>query len=602
LKRYDWADFTIARAGEESPMVERKNRLTRRVGGRMALVFVMLLAGCTAAPAGPGAGQSSPAGSEATREAPRSARPRVTVIIGAEVDGLATRFGGGGTFSSELHYLSNSPLSVLDPQGQPVLRVAADFPSRDAGTWTVNADGTMRTTWRIKPNAVWHDGKPITSADFVFAHRVYLDPQVPISSRQPEEFMGRIEPVDDQSFVIHWKRAYPWAAEIPFYPLPTHLMSSVYESSGGEALVNHPFWTSTDYVGNGPFRLMQWDRGTQLVYQAFPEYFMGRPRLDEVVFRIMSDPNTVVASLLGGNGDATVGITLGQQGGVTMRNQWTASGEGQVTTTPIRWRYVQIQFDPQRNGQPALLDRRVRRALYHGIDRESMAEITTQGTATAAEVPLFPKDPIYPRAEQAITKYPFDPTRALALLQEAGWTRRGDTLVGTNGQPFALDLWTTAAIDNEREVSIVAADLDKLGLQTTQLVIPQSRIRDSEYRVSFPGLNFTAQSIDVPGTLGVAAGDRCPTAQNRFSGGNRGCWKNAEFDRQYLIASTSLERAERDEAVIQSVRVLTEEVGLYSLSYNTENLAMRKGLVGPGPRWPGQTGNTWNIHEWHWTQ
>jgi len=56
-----------------------------------------------------------------------------------------------------------------------------------------------------------------------------------------------------------------------------------------------------------------WDPGSQLVYQAFDDYFMGRPKIDEITIRIIPDPNTQVASLLSGAIDGTLGITLGQQ-------------------------------------------------------------------------------------------------------------------------------------------------------------------------------------------------------------------------------------------------------------------------------------------------
>jgi ABC-type transport system substrate-binding protein len=100
--------------------------------------------------------------------------------------------------------------------------------------------------------------------------------------------------------------------------------------------------------------------------------------------------------------------------------------------------------------------------------------------------------------------------------------------------------------------------------------------------------------------MAVAISDQCASVQRRYAGSNRGCWKNAEYDRNYTIATTSLVPAERDAAVVQGLHALTEDVGLIGLSYNTENVAVRKGLVGPGPRWPGQVGTTWNVHQWQW--
>jgi hypothetical protein len=101
--------------------------------------------------------------------------------------------------------------------------------------------------------------------------------------------------------------------------------------------------------------------------------------------------------------------------------------------------------------------------------------------------------------------------------------------------------------------------------------------------------------------MNVVHSDQCPTAERRFVGTNRGCWKNAEFDRLYITASTSLEAQERADAVVQALRVMTEEAGIIGIAYNAESIPVRRGLVGPGPRWPGQVGTTWNVHLWHWT-
>lgn len=561
--------------------------------------MMLALAACSS-----GANSRPTGAGDAQRPAADAARPqRVTIVIGAEVNSLATKFEGGNTFASEFHFMTNSPLVLREASGRAIPLLAAELPSRDNGTWTVNADGTMTTTWKLRPNAKWHDGQPVSSKDIIFAFRAYTDERMPFRDREPEQFMQDIRAVDENTFVIEWKRAFPWANELvsrQLEPIPEHIMGKVYEAGDPEAFFNHSFWASTEYVGEGPFRLVNWEPGTQLIYRAFPDYFMGKPKLDEVVFKVIGDTNTVVATLLGGNADASVGITLGQRGGVTVKNQWGPAGEGDVITTPTRWRYMQIQFDPERMHQPAMLDRRVRQAIVHGLDRATIAEVVTEGTSGVAEVPIIPSDPLFGRVDSVITKYAFDPNRAVALLQEAGWTKRGDVLVDASGRPFTLELRTTAQTDNETEASIMAADLGKLGMQMTQTIVPQSRIRDNEYRVTFPGLNNTAQSIDVPGTMAVVISDQCASVERRYIGSNRGCWKNADFDRGYLTASTSLDKGERETAIIQAFRVLTEDVGALGLSYNTENVALRKGLVGPGPRWPGQVGNTWNIHEWHW--
>jgi ABC-type transport system substrate-binding protein len=202
--------------------------------------------------------------------------------------------------------------------------------------------------------------------------------------------------------------------------------------------------------------------------------------------------------------------------------------------------------------------------------------------------------------ERSITRYPFDPIRATALLQEAGWTRAGDGLVNQAGQRFTLDIRDTSGRDSELEASIIAANLSALGMQMTETIIPQSRVADVEYRVQFPGLNGTATPIDIPASMNIAHGDQCATVERRYVGVNRGCWRNADYDRHYLAASTSLDPGERETAVIEALRVLTDQVGLFGLAYTPESVAVRKGLIGPGIHWPAQVGTAWNVHTWRW--
>src|SRR5207249_3964638 len=181
----------------------------RRVA--VTLLLGLLLAACAPAPSPAPSGGS--AGSPSVAET-RTGTQRVTIVIGAEVNSLATKFEGGNTYASEFHFMMNSPLALRDPQGQASPLLAAELPSRDNGSWTVNADGTMATTWKIKANAKWHDGQPVTARDFAFAFRAYTDERLPFRDREPEQYMSSVQPMDDTTFVIQWKRPYPWANEL----------------------------------------------------------------------------------------------------------------------------------------------------------------------------------------------------------------------------------------------------------------------------------------------------------------------------------------------------------------------------------------------------
>jgi peptide/nickel transport system substrate-binding protein len=377
-------------------------------------------------------------------------------------------------------------------------------------------------------------------------------------------------------------------------------MRAAYESSPPESFLANPFWTGPEYVGAGPYRVARWDTGVQIIFRAYDDYVLGRPQIDELIFRIIPDPNAVIANLLAGEVQATASIALGQQAGATVKEQWSQSGDGTVLMIPTRYRFLDIQRKPEDLGQPALEDVRVRRALIFGLDRVTLAEVATAGLAPATDTFLPPSDRFYQQAVDAVPRYPYDPTRALALFAEAGWTRQGDALVNAAGQRFVLDIFSSEGSDNEIEQSILAAEWRKLGMQVTETVYPRSRQNDREFRAKFAGVNPTALTIELPQIMELGLSDLCPQPP-RYVGNNRGCWKNAEFDRLYQVAATSLDATERANAIIQAQRIVNDDVGKIPLAYRTDAIAFRKGLAGIGTRWPTM-GDTWNVHEWRWTQ
>src|SRR5215210_4226796 len=136
---------------------------------RLLAFLVLMLAACTPQAGRPSAGPTSADPSSAAPAPVHAAR--VSIGTWAEIPTLQPKLMNrpASGYHLDVGYLVNSPFAVLDPTGAPQPRLATELPSRDRGSWVVNADGTMATTWRIQPNAVWHDGQQVTSRDVVFA-------------------------------------------------------------------------------------------------------------------------------------------------------------------------------------------------------------------------------------------------------------------------------------------------------------------------------------------------------------------------------------------------------------------------------------------------
>src|SRR5207245_6863498 len=114
---------------------------------------------------------------------------------------------------------------------------------------------------------------------------------------------------------------------------------------------------------------------------------------------------------------------------------------GQIISYSTHHRIHFLHLEPTRNKQPALFDVRVRKALASGMDRATIADVVSEGTTQLSEILMGPNDPLYPRVQQTISKYPFDRARAFGLLEEAGWVRRGDALINPASRVFTLGVY-----------------------------------------------------------------------------------------------------------------------------------------------------------------
>lgn len=542
---------------------------------------------------------STRVGSGASQPGEAQKPSRVVIANWGEVKNLSDKLDRGSTYGGDYAAVVNSPLTIVDAQGQIQPRLASELPSQEGGSWTVNPDGTMATTWKLRPNALWHDGRPVIAQDVEFAFRVYMDPDVVTAGGEPERFIDRVEVLDEKTFVIRYKQTYPWASRLGTNALPRHILEAPYQTGDKVAFQNSPFWSSNAYVSNGAYRIAEWTIGSQLIFRAFDQFFLGRPKIDEVVFQVTPDANTVVAYVLSGTVDVTVNTTMNQAAWLVVKQEWDRANGGEIYAIPKYLRATQFQLDPNRLRQTAFLDLRVRRALVHSLDRVAIAEAVSQGASPLAHTMMSPGDPLYPQLARSMATYPYDTARALALFQEAGWTRRGEALVDAAGRPLTAEIMTTEMADNVTEMRIMADYFKQIGVEIAQTPVPEALNRDAEFRATFGSFTITGQGIDLPRSLNSYAYEACPTSERRFSGGNRGCWNHPEFDHFYRVATTSLVETERADATVQALRVITEEVPIIPMSYNLDNVAVRKGLKGPGPRQP-QTKDTWNIHEWTW--
>ncbi|MBM2811896.1 MAG: hypothetical protein HW416_2655, partial [Chloroflexi bacterium] len=500
-------------------------------------------------------------------------RGTLTLASSMEPETLHPKFLSGSG-NGEYAWVFSSSLSFRDFEGVSRPLLAQELPTQANGSWVINPDGTMVTTYLLRPKILWHDGTPLTAHDFVFAHEVYLDPDLPTEKPHFERMMERVEARDDRTLAITWKESYVGANRLghqQLNPLPRHIFEGRYRNSR-ENFIHADEWTRA-YVGTGPFKMESWSPGSQIVARANMDFVLGPPKLDTLIIRFMFDQNVALASLMAGEVDMVTSPSMRAPEAAIARDQWAQNRDGYIKAWSTRTSYIEFQFREVPGWERAISDPRVRRALIHALDRQGIAETVNLGFAPPADSFIAPSDQIFQAVDRALIKYPYDPSRATAVLAEAGWTRPPGRDLLANATGDTLDGELHASLGNLPSAQIITDNWKSVGVNSSIFPIPPARERDTEMRAHFKATGLNGRTIAPEQFIWTC--DRFPTRENGWTGSNRGAFCDAEADRLQSIRMGSLDDGERREATITLMRRMSELVGAMPVIFAVEVIIAR---------------------------
>ena len=248
---------------------------------------------------------------------------------------------------------------------------------------------------------------------------------------------------------------------------------------------------------------------------------------------------------------------------------------------------------------PILADRRLRQALLHGIDRDAISERLFAGRNPVADGNVSPLDWVY---SDAIPTYPYDPERAEALLEEAGWTRQGGSGLRRNaaGDPLRLEIMTTAG-DRTRELvqQVIQSQLRDIGVELT--------IRNEPARVFFGQTvsqrRFTGLAMfawfsspeNVPRT--TLHCEQIPTEENGWGGQNYTGYCTPEMDALIDRIEVELDREARAELWAELQRLYATDLPALPLYWRAQPFVLPPWLEGVRPTGHMGTTTLW-VEEW----
>jgi len=328
--------------------------------------------------------------------------------------------------------------------------------------------------YRIRPEARWSDGVPVTARDFVFTHQMRVDhPRV----LEDHLKVRRVRAVGAKTVEVVLRA--PWVDWRLLFDivLPRHAVAGQEFESLWKDGIENP--RTRRPIGSGPFLLAGWQRGKQLTLVRNPSYWGPHSAyLDRVEFRFFPAQDT--ADLLR-RGEIDM-IDPHWQSLVAQAlelHRQRAPGIRFDTVLGAQWEHFAIRLGP--GGHPALKKRLVRQAIAYGIDRARIAREAAALTLASAAASQ-PLDSVVfmansPYHERNWSTYRHRPARARQLLEQAGCRRGADGIYVCDGERLSLRFAATAGIERrELTVRLAQAQLGEVGIEVVPVFGPSSAV------------------------------------------------------------------------------------------------------------------------------
>jgi peptide/nickel transport system substrate-binding protein len=417
-------------------------------GATLVALSTVMLAACT------NVSQSTSAGGNGSRPASQPGVLRYADI--QEPDSLNPLVSTQAT-TIDLAYFVYQFFYNVDDHDQLVPEVATQIPSLQNGG--ISRDG-MTLTYHLRPGLKWQDGAPLTAADIIFTFHAIMNKNNNVQVTTGYDHIGSITAPDPLTVVVHMKKffapivAYFMCIQGGFSIMPAHLLAK-YPN------VNHIAYNNLP-VGSGPFKVTEWVHGDHISLEANPLYWRGAPKLKKIVFKIVSDNNTIVTQLKTGEVDAwfradpSLYPTYSTIPGVT------------VTLSPQNL-FGHLDFNLQEPGTP-WQDVRVRQAIEYAMDRNKIVHDATHGVWEPSDSDQAKFNWAY---DPNVPHIGFDPAKAKQLLAQAGWTPGPDGVLTKGGRRFELQFsYIAGNVIGAAIGNIIQQELRAVGIDLTQKTYP----------------------------------------------------------------------------------------------------------------------------------
>lgn len=347
-----------------------------------------------------------------------------------------------------------------------------------AASWDISEDNRS-VTFHLQPEATWHDGEPVTSKDVQFSlkfvgHKDYTGPRYSNVSQivgmeawhtgQADDVEG-IEIIDEKTIKITTIAPYgPFLYSIGGrYVLPEHIWGNVEVAKADQQreLLEKP-------VGSGPFVFQEFAKDQYVATTANENYWGGKPKVDGIIIQAVSQ-DTAQAQLIKGEIDI---MSVSDFNPTAIKALEDA--KVQLKTAGL----VAVQYMSINHEMPEFQDKRVRQALAHAINRQSIVDDLLYGRGNVADNP-FPKTIWSYPGDDVIKHYEFDSAKAIQLFEAAGYTYANDVMT-KDGQAVKWSLkYPIGNKVREKAAELIQQNLSDIGIEVELFLMEFQTLADA---------------------------------------------------------------------------------------------------------------------------
>jgi peptide/nickel transport system substrate-binding protein len=463
-------------------------------------------------------------------------------------------------------------------------KAASDFHTIPglAESWKGSDDGKT-WTYKLRPNLKWSDGQPLTAEDVAWTINTSRDEEW-INHSATTVNLDATAP-DDTTVVIKSKVPDPKLPTMDVYILPKHIWGKLSKDERAK-------YQGLDGVGSGPFTLDKFEKGQFARFKANPNYWAGKPAVDQVVLRKFNNPDAEVAALKTGELDAAQdlpGAAFDQL--ADDPNIQTVEGyQGSMTEVAING------GDGLNKPHPALLDPRVRQAIAHAIDKQTIVDRVLNGHGKVAQTLSTSPDTSWTPDIPGDKVYDFDLDKARQILEDAGYKDTdGDGVreMPGGGKPLDFTYYVRSDGETAPEISeFVTGWLKEIGIATTKKTADDTQlttiIGKGDYDMFAWGWT---PFVDPDPMLSYFTCDQVSSdPENPTNYYNDANYCDPKYDKLYQQQKVELNRDKREQ-IVHEMLTRFQQSATYNVLYTEPELqAYRKGRFEGFVRQPAKIG------------